>query len=88
MWKPIGRLLGFTPAELHLVEVAIQASSCMDAMLSAWKQWAPGDDRGSTYNPTLYALRRAVHRAGLRVTAQDLTIEARIMDEVAEHMNH
>lgn len=72
MWKTIGRLLGFTPAELSLIEVTELASSCMDALLLAWTQWAPGDDRGSSYNPSLCALRRAVDKAGMELTAQEL----------------
>ena len=41
-------------------------------MLSSWLQWAPGDARGSTDYATMEALRRAVNRAGLGVTAQEL----------------
>lgn len=43
-------------------------------MLSDWLEWVPGDQQGSKHYATLEALKRAVSRTELGVTACDLTI--------------
>ena len=73
-WKEIGQGLGFTADELSNIEarpVLFNAAprSYQDAMLSEWRQWVPGDYRGSTDYATLASLKSAVDRAGLGQTA-------------------
>ena len=76
-WKEIGQRLGFTGNELSNIEatptlLAGAPASYLSAMLSSWEQWAPGDARGSTHYATLEALRIAVDKAGLGLTAREL----------------
>lgn len=77
MWKTIGIALGFTLPELYSIEAMPKLfnsapTSYLDYMLSSWLEWAPGDARGSTTFATLDALRTAVDKAGLGLTAQEL----------------
>ena len=65
------------PDELSVIEaspalLAGAPTSYLDTMLAEWQQWAPGDARGSTSYATLHALRSAVDKAGLGLTAQEL----------------
>ena len=76
-WKQIGQGLGFTADELSIIEATptlftSAPLSYLDAMLSDWQQWAPGDWRGSTDYATLASLKSAVNKAGLGRTAQKL----------------
>ena len=76
-WKQIGQGLGFTADELSIIEATpthftSAPLSYLDAMLSDWQQWAPGDWRGSTDYATLASLKSAVNKAGLGRTAQEL----------------
>ena len=76
-WEKIAQGLGFTPNELSIIKatptlLAGAPTSYLDAMLADWQQWAPRDARGSTGYATLDALRAAVDRAGLGLTAQEL----------------
>ena len=76
-WEKIAQGLGFTPNELSIIKarpalLMDAPTSYLDAMLAEWQQWAPGDARGSTGFATLDALRKAVDRAGLGFTAQEL----------------
>lgn len=76
-WQEIGYGLGFNYSELDAIQRAPLLllggpSVYMDAMLSAWYEWAPGDARGSTSYATLDSLRKAVDKAGLGWTATEL----------------
>ena len=76
-WKLIGQYLGFTADELSNIEARpalfnTAPGSYLDAMLSDWQQWAPGDCRGSTDYATLAFLKNAVNKAGLGRTAHEL----------------
>ena len=76
-WRAIGMKLGFTLPELDNIEAMPKLfnsapTSFLDYMLSSWVEWAPGDARGSTAFATLDALRTAVDKAGLGLTAQEL----------------
>ena len=76
-WKDIGEDLGFTPSELDTIEAAPSLLhdapwSYLRAMLSKWLQWAPGDARGSSEYANLNSLKRAMDKAGLGRTAQEL----------------
>ena len=76
-WRVIGEGLGFTHAELSTIEANPSLflgapASYLSAMLSVWLQWAPGDARGSRDYATMESLRRAVDKAGLGRTAQEL----------------
>ena len=76
-WKLIGQGLGFTADELSIIEatptlLTTAPRSYLDAMLSDWWQWAPGDCRGSTDYATLASLKSAVNSAGLGRTAHEL----------------
>ena len=76
-WSQIGQGLGFTADELSNVKARpalfnTAPDSYLDAMLSDWRQWAPGDCRGSTGYATLASLKSAVNSAGLGRTAQEL----------------
>ena len=73
-WKRIGQGLGFVPDELNDIESRpalfnTAPRSYLDAMLSEWWEWAPGDGRGSTDYATLASLKSAVSSAGLGRTA-------------------
>lgn len=76
-WREIGLELGFKGHELDCIHhspilLSTAPNSFLDTMLSSWRQWAPGDHRGSTKFATLDSLRTAVDRAGLGMTAQEL----------------
>lgn len=76
-WREIGLELGFKGHELDCIHhspilLSTAPNSFLDTMLSSWRQWAPGDHRGSTKFATLDSLRTAVDRAGLGLTAQEL----------------
>ena len=76
-WERIAQGLGFKANEISIIRAkpALYADaprSYLDAMLEEWQQWAPGDARGSTCYATLDALRAAVDKAGLGLTAQEL----------------
>ena len=76
-WRDIGGGLGFTLNELEVIHQTPHLlfggpSSKMDAMLSNWHKWAPGDTRGSTSYANLDSLRTAVDKAGLGITAEEL----------------
>ena len=76
-WERIAQGLGFKANELANIKakptlLADAPRSYLNAMLEEWQQWAPGDDRGSTCYATLDALRAAVSKAGLALTAQEL----------------
>ena len=80
-WTEIGIHLGFLSNELK--NIAAEPSlhhegtkGFLREMLSQWLEWAPGDQRGSKEYGTLEALKRAVSKAGLGATADDLTISA------------
>ena len=75
-WKVIGQGLGFTNGELSNIEakptlITNAPCSYLDAMLSDWWQWVPGDCRGSTDYATLASLKSAVSSAGLGRTARE-----------------
>ena len=74
-WKDIGIALGFSESELNIIEnspsLFMQApKSFLRKMLSQWLQWAPGDGRGSTVQPSKESLRAALLRANLGQLAQ------------------
>ena len=76
-WERIAQGLGFTANEISIIRAtpALHAGaprSYLDAMLEEWQQWAPGDARGSPCYATLDALREAVDRAGLGLTAEEI----------------
>ena len=76
-WREIGEALGFKASELDNIMGRPKLfhsapSSYLSAMLSEWQEWAPGDHRGSKTYATLHSLRKAVDRAGLGLTAQEL----------------
>ena len=76
-WEEIAEGLGFTHGEISIIKatptlLAGAPTSYLDAMLAEWQQWAPRDARGSTSYATLDALRTAVDRAGIGLTAQEL----------------
>ena len=76
-WRVIGEGLGFTPSELDTIKAAPQSlqdapQSYLSVMLSGWLQWAPGDARGSSEYANIHSLKRAVDKAGLGRTAQEL----------------
>lgn len=76
-WRRIGEELGFKHHELenylHRPFLAPDApNSYLRTMLADWKEWARGDDRGSTTYASLHSLRRAVEKAGLGLIAQEL----------------
>lgn len=59
------RGLGFQYRELAKIEskhaLFMDApSSYLDAMMDAWKEWAPGDARGSTDYANMYSIKTAV----------------------------
>lgn len=69
--------LGFLPNELDVIErkpllIPDGPNSWLDAMLTEWLQWAPGDGRESTNFATLESLSEALNKAGLVETSQSL----------------
>ena len=77
-WKEIGTHLGFLSGELAniagkplLLNDAPQ--SWLQAMLSEWLQWAPGDSRGSQSYSTIEMLKSALDKSGLAATACNLS---------------
>ena len=69
--------LGFLPNELDVIErkpllIPDGPNSWLDAMLTEWLQWAPGDGRESTNFATLESLMEALYKAGLPPIAQSL----------------
>ena len=77
-WKEIGTHLGFQQGEL--LNIAGKPSlfndapqSWLQAMLSEWLQWAPGDSRGSQSYSTLQMLKSALNKSGLGATASNLS---------------
>ena len=77
-WKEIGTHLGFQQGEL--LNIAGKPSlfndapqSWLQAMLSEWLQWAPGDSRGSQSYSTLQTLKSALNDSGLGATASNLS---------------
>ena len=76
-WSDIGLGLGFTNPQLTTIQsmpllLSNAPSSYLREMLTQWLQWAPGDAAGHEGYATLESLQRAVSKAGLGVTAQDL----------------
>ena len=76
-WREIGLYLGFLPSELDNIQarpllLATAPNSWLDAILTEWLQWAPGDNRESTNFATLENLREALNKAGFHQTAQSL----------------
>ena len=76
-WSEIGLRLGFIDPQLSTIQAAPSLfhnapSSYLREMLTQWLQWAPGDAAGHESYATLESLQRAVSKAGLGVTAQDL----------------
>ena len=76
-WERIGEGLGFVPHELSTIKATPSLfsgapDSFLSAMLADWLLWAPGDARGSKNFATIESLRKAVDRAGLGLTAQEL----------------
>ena len=76
-WVNIGTFLGFQQGEIKNIQgspmhLSGAPGSWLGAMLSAWYQWVPGDGRGSKEYATLGALKRALRKAGLGVTAEEL----------------
>ena len=79
-WREIGTYLGFRPSELNEIQArpplyATAPKSLLNAMLTNWLQWAPGDQRGSTSYATLEGLRDALNKAGLSEAARSIFIE-------------
>ena len=77
-WRDIGTYLGFRPTELdniHARPLLLHnaPNSWLNAMLSEWLQWAPGDQRGSTNCATLEGLNDALNKAGLSEVAESIT---------------
>ena len=79
-WRVIGTHLGFQPGELAniagrpmLFNDAPQ--SWLQAMLSEWLQWAPGDSRGSLSFASFKMLKSALNKSGLAATAYDLSLQ-------------
>ena len=78
-WREIGLHLGFHPGKLDDIQARPlllnnAPKSWLEAMLSEWLQWAPGDSRGSKRYATLNSLRKALVMSGLREAAQTLNI--------------
>ena len=76
-WRLIAQGLGFTDHELCNIEAAPllltgAPYSYLQAMLSRWLQWAPGDSRGSKCYASKECLRGAVNKAGMGQLAQEL----------------
>ena len=76
-WRDIGLHLGFRPSELDVIHakpllLSDAPNSWLEAILSQWLQWAPGDQRGSTSYATLEQLIDALKEIGLSMTL-DLT---------------
>ena len=76
-WKEIGTFLGFSRDEIHNIEAnpllfSNRFYSYLQAMLSEWIQFAPGDSRGSTNFATLEHLQAATNYAGLAIVADRL----------------
>ena len=76
-WREIGIHLGFHPGELYNIQarpllMSSAPKSWLEAMLSEWLQWAPGDGRGSKKHATLRSLRKALVKSGLREAALTL----------------
>ena len=59
------------------MNIAEGTSSYMDAVISEWLNWGPGDERGSEDVATLEALREALRRANFGKVAGTLTLESR-----------
>ena len=76
-WKEIGILLGFRQSELDIILQSLHYQGpkiWLFTILSEWLEWKPGDHRGSTQYASLEALKTAVSKAGLGVTADNLSI--------------
>ena len=64
-WREIGTYLGFRQTELNLIQTSPMhlmgaPGSWLSAMLEAWLEWRPGDNRGSSESASLESLNRAV----------------------------
>ena len=75
-WREIGTWLGFAQGELDNIQsspmlLGKAPLSYLNALLSKWLQWAPSDSRDYA---RLGALKDAVSRTGLGVTANSLTV--------------
>ena len=76
-WRDIGIHLGFRSSELNDIQARPlllnnAPKSWLEAMLSEWLQWAPGDHRGSNSYATLEQLMDVLKEVGLSITL-DLT---------------
>ena len=79
-WREIGTHLGFHEGELDIIERSPRhyhggPKSCLNAMLSEWLEWAPGDGRRSVQHATLNQLKVAVSESGCARTAHKLHIK-------------
>ena len=77
-WREIATHLGFEPGELmNIMDKPFLSShapqSWLQAMLSEWLQWAPGDSRGSQSYSTIKMLKSALDKSGLAATASNLS---------------
>ena len=73
--------LGFLPGEISNIEgslhpMRVDPKLVLQAILTEWFQWAPGDIRGSDDFATLQSLKNALIKAGLGAAAHDLNIES------------
>ena len=81
-WKKVAEGLRFHKYEISNIaadpmKIAEGApESYMDAVISGWLDWGPGDVRGSEDVATLEALRVAVIRAGFVKVAGTLTLNS------------
>ena len=78
-WREIGTHLGFQPGELVNIEGKPSLfndapQSWLQAMLSDWLQWTPGDSRGSPSFASFEMLKSALNKSGLAATAYDLSL--------------
>ena len=86
-WREIGTHLGFGQDELdkiqHRIDLIMQGTDgWLREMLTAWLDWIPGDQRGSTAYPTLENLKVAVDKAGRAAFARGLSLAADCFEEV------
>ena len=59
-----------------LTKLVGSPGSYMDAVLSEWLNWGPGDERGSKDLATLEALKEALNRAGYGRAAGTLKLSS------------
>ena len=80
-WKDIALHLGFQVAELNAIQEKYDMLSgnydddiWLNAMLTEWLQWTPGDSRGSTNPASLEALKLVLTDIGLSMPALYLNV--------------